>query len=562
MKKMNKKKKIQKEIYKILYELSQATPSKCDLIEQKLREIQQKYPEFEEEIIKSIEQGEKFPRRVAVRAGGISPVKVDELLEKDPKENIEWLLNFKEEEFMGPDRYGLLETIREAVEKDFEWSWKLVEALYDLKNWISDIWSKIFEGWIIGINSPEQWYKALKFLKENPELYKNHHWSISFLLSEAIEKNNAFTTEVIPPAIALANQLWDVLENRDTRDNRQFINKETDWLSKAVSHSGGSIALFWLKALSKMISEKKSNSKSLPQEFVQFYQKISKNESLATQMARVIFASQLHFFYNINPEWTRQNLIPFFNWSKDKTIAEQVWHGFLFWGILNEDLITEMMPYYRATFRFSKEFPQQYREKFCNHLAVIAIFYPKNPLEDSWLKEFLEIAELEDRLEFTRQLGWQLEELNERVLTDLWNRWLSQYLTKRIRGRPVRLEAKEAGVIAGWAPEMGPVFEEFVDKICEFTSLELEEHHWIYRRIKEKEIDKKYPEQIIKLLSKIVPFEKHSWYCDDLIEILNNLTKSNIAKSKTNLTKLKEICGELIKLGCQIPDEIINFFQT
>ncbi len=111
-------------IYNLLSWLHQAAPD-CSLASQRLEAIQQIHPHF------SPREYPDLDHWISSRGGLVgddSPVTVDELLAKNPKEEIDWLLTYQEQGDWGSRRGHLLAVVTKAVARSFEWSWELVQA--------------------------------------------------------------------------------------------------------------------------------------------------------------------------------------------------------------------------------------------------------------------------------------------------------------------------------------------------------------------------------------------------------------------------------------------------
>ena len=106
-------------------------------------------------------------------------------------------------------------------------------------------------------------------------------------------------------------------------------------------------------------------------------------------MGRVVLASQVHFLFDVDQDWTREHIVPLFDWTQDQRRAEQAWHGYLLWGRWSEPLLASLLPYYEQTFTRLAAFPDRLRDRFCLHLAEIAIFSSSHPAEQNWIREFL-----------------------------------------------------------------------------------------------------------------------------------------------------------------------------
>jgi len=65
--------------------------------------------------------------------------------------------------------------------------------------------------------------------------------------------------------------------------------------------------------------------------FSQIFHLICIDKSNAFDQGKVIVASRAMALYRVDPTWTKNNLVPLFDWDKNERVASIVWNGFL-WG--------------------------------------------------------------------------------------------------------------------------------------------------------------------------------------------------------------------------------------
>ncbi|MCK4819519.1 hypothetical protein KA005_27375, partial [bacterium] len=112
------------EVYNLMCWLKTADPA-CPHAGRAFQEIQKANIEF-----KQREHPDFHHWSGGVRMRGHeSPSTVEELLAKEPVDQLNFLLTFKGNFFDGPDRAGLLNAITQAVQRDFYWGYSLSQAL-------------------------------------------------------------------------------------------------------------------------------------------------------------------------------------------------------------------------------------------------------------------------------------------------------------------------------------------------------------------------------------------------------------------------------------------------
>jgi hypothetical protein len=111
-------------------------------------------------------------------------------------------------------------------------------------------------------------------------------------------------------------------------------------------------------------------------------------ESYSHGLARAVLASQAHFLHSVDREWTVEVLLPVMNWEGDLLKARQAWDGFLSWGRLNPTLVDDLLPMYESAFPHLSVF-ERLRDRFAEHLSVVASLASARPVETGWLLRFV-----------------------------------------------------------------------------------------------------------------------------------------------------------------------------
>ena len=210
--------------------------------------------------------------------------------------------------------------------------------------------------------------------------------------------------------------------------NKVIVESES-WLTKAINHPGGKIVEFWLDALSRIRAEAGESWDGIPSKFKSNFHKVLTETSYAAELGRVVLASQLHFLFALEADWTRENILPLLDWDTNLKQAQQAWHGFLSWGRWNEDLLSDLLPLYEKTFaHLSTDLgSSELRDHFSGHIASIAIYGSTNPVQDGWLGRFLKAVDSKERKNWAFHIRILLQDMQENIAQNLWERWLKEY---------------------------------------------------------------------------------------------------------------------------------------
>ncbi len=539
------KDKDQYEIYNLLTWLSKADPG-CTIVSKRLEKIKKANPDF---------CPSEYPDLYSWGFVGfhsvISPITKEELLKTEPADAIDFLLCYSEDNFRGPSREGLLNTITEAVSHSFDWSWRLVETIQSKKepDIYLDLWESLIRGWQRSSLTEQQWVQVLNLINGHLQLTELGS-TVTDLLKQAVTEQQA----TVPPSCltlveSIADKLW---AESSAKSPEEMKSVSDNWLDVAINSIQGEVVEIWLHTLSKRRAEVAKTWSGIPTEFKARFEAVLSGKSVAAQLGRVLLASQIQFLFALDPDWVEVNVLPLLDWSINENRAEQAWHGYLVWGRWNNAMLPKLLPLYKQTFtNFKNKLPIRLRESFCRHLAQIAIFSTEDPLKDGWLWDFLKTVDAADRKIWAAAVRYELDSVGDESAKGLWDRWMSKYWSNRITGVPVPLTPDELEEMVYWATELTTVFPEVVDRICASSAPRLKNTN-LYHILKERQFDLKHPVALTKLLIHLLsnaaePF----WQCTDVENLVRALIKTPVERSE-----LIRVCHQLARLGCDNAAEL------
>lgn len=473
--------------------------------------------------------------------GHESPVTLDELLVKEPADQLEFLLTYQGKQFDGPDRAGLLNLIVQATQQNFEWGIKLSTALIRSEAWDTDLWNHILRGWEDGLEEDENLITVLRLLSNTTELFR-HGYHISTLIEKRFNEKKEISEEAIALAIKVAEMLFDHLEGLPEEETEV----PTDWLQRTINHPGGKLAQFWLQILARERKAVGDSWTGIPDVPRRCLEKMTTGVSLEAQLARVFITSQLYFMFYSDAPWTIQHVVPLLDWS-DPERARQCWDGYLFWGRYGENTLPHVMPHYCKTFHVLNILPDAQRRRFSEHMASIAVYSSINPLENGWLNEFMKIVEESDRVEWARHVEHILRGVKDDAAKLLWEQWLGKYWHRRILGQPVALSTAESREMVEWTACLGSVFDKAVKLVCDFPAPEVSDTY-MFHLMNEKNFAQQHTEQVARLLIHLIPKMTKSWMCHELVPLAKALRDAGL-----DSRLLAKVQDALVTLGCNVP---------
>lgn len=466
--------------------LLQAKPD-CPLIEAALAPIKAEYPEW----LSSDHPDLTHWVGSADWVGSQSPWSVDQLLAKEPCEQLDELLAFKGNRFDGPDRDGLIAAIREACKQQVRWAFALAEVLAERSLWSSDLWPAVIRGWQEAELTVDDW-RAVLVTSAKPELHVSHTYDVANLLYSIVrDGGKPFALDLLEQANAVALPVWQAL---DLNERDEDID---DWLSRAINRPAGVIVEFWINGLSLLMRGKSGPERTLPDNYRQWFTMVVQDSTVKGALGRSLLASQTAFLFGLDKSWTQQHIVSLFSDADRKKFA-QAWDGFLVWGRLYPALVDALMPAFIAALaRLDVGFPDR-RRRFVEFYTALTVFHVADPTQQL-LPALFQYGSAEDRISFASHLGYFLRQMQPTAKQQLWDRWLCRYWQERLQAVPAALDEAEIRKMLEWLPHLGDSFPEAVSLAVRSPAIRIEHSHSLYD-LRENDLVTRYPTETAELL--------------------------------------------------------------
>ena len=303
----------------------------------------------------------------------------------------------------------------------------------------------------------------------------------------AQREQNAIPDDLMPLAQRVSERIWKTALEDSPPENT--LHK--DWLSTAINRPGGDLAKFWLSRVSAERRQAGESWKGIPQAIADSLRLVIRGSSGAAVHARVVLASQLHYFFSLDAPFAQAELLPLFGWKADSAKAEQCWHGFLIWGRWLQGFTEQLLPQFNETVNRAAQLPEDIRQGLVNHIAGLALFRIDNPLADGWFMAIVKNLAEPD----LERLAWTIDRSLDQTATEtaehVWTRWLKEYWKLRLLGTPRPLIGKEANETACWALSVGCYFPEAVRLVSEMGNAVSFEHTPLIYRIERERVGQK-----------------------------------------------------------------------
>lgn len=423
--------------------------------------------------------------------GSESPWSVEQLLTREPREQLDDLLDFKRNRFDGPSRDGLLVNVREACKQNALWAFALAQALAERALWPSDLLPALIRGLQESDLTMDGWHELLT-LASDPALQLAHAYDVTNLLYALVKDGGKpFALDLLGQANTIAIRTWQALEvNAQDEDI-------DDWFSRAINQPAGVIVEFWINGLSLLVRSTTGAARVMPESYRGWFTLVVQDATSKGGMGRSLLASQTAFLFGLDEAWTRQYVIPLFS-DPDRQKFAQAWSGFLVWGRLYPALVEALVPAFLAALPRRATELHDHRRRFIEFYTTLAVFHVSDPTQQLLLMLF-QHGSLEDRVAFVSRIGYYLRQMQEAAVQHLWDGWLSRYWHDRLQGVLAALEEAEIRKMLEWLPHLGNAFPDAVALAIRSPAIQIE-HSLVLRELLESELVTRFPTETAELL--------------------------------------------------------------
>lgn len=423
--------------------------------------------------------------------GPQSPWSVDELLASQAADQLDTLMNFEGKTFLGPDRAGLIEAVREATKTNGAWGFSLANALESRSLWSSDLWPAVMRGWSEADLDVQAWRDLLSVVS-NAEICAFHAHDIANLLF-AIVRNQGrpFATEIFSEADAVALETWNSLDHTDANE------EVDDWLQLAINRPAGVLAEFWINSLSLRLTGVTGSERVLPDSYRARFNMMIEDRTVNGSFARSVLAGQAGFLFGLDEAWVKEYLLPLFL-DGDAKRFRQAWDGFLVWGRMYPALAEALVPAcLTAMERLHKDLVPR-RQNFIELFATLSVFHVQDPRKDL-IPALFKYGDAEDRVAFSSYLGYMLKHLASEAKQQLWNGWLQQYWVQRNEAVPAPLSNDERVQMLDWLLDLDEVYPAAVKLSIDWPPVKFE-HSSLLFQLRESDLPIRFPTETASLI--------------------------------------------------------------
>lgn len=416
-------------------------------------EMQEKHPH-----LKPKRPGSEEPFHVRSRTMG-EVIDFEKILSESPARWISPLIAQKRPERSDFDLDEKIHALMGAVSRNPDWGFEAQKFLVEQNVQEPAFWNQLFNGWREAKLDSQQWHQLIHSFSELPDWLPCAEGIAEILSAATRRAESAMPRELFDKAFTLSQRIFLVLVRKGP-----FIKEvPEDWLGLAINRAGGEIAQFWLQYLANLKEKQADDWKGLPVEVKSLFGTVLASTTDEAKLARIVLASQLHYFFFLDADFATESLIPLFDWQKDPDQATQSWQGFLIWGKWRTGFLDLLLPLYHQTRDHIVKLSEMAQESFVQHIAGIAVHGVDQPWVDAWLPRYISVFQVSQRQKLAQTLRQILEVMSPEASSQLWNRWLKIYWKNRISGAPEPLDAAEVSDMTSWPLSLKDHFPEAVE---------------------------------------------------------------------------------------------------
>jgi hypothetical protein len=409
--------------------------------------------------------------------GPHSPLSAEELMAMPAADAATYLRDYQPgpHVFHSPDRSGLMTTFGQAAVAQTEWSLGVANALIAEDVWDAELWRRLLGAWRSPSLGDDAWRRVLNLVETHAEIGTSSPLATANFIEDSMDRAGLSNEEL--QSLELIGERLFAASNVVPPGVHQ--NGTIDWLTSAINHPAGQVAMAWIKGISKRMTAARDEWPGLAEDHRQRFEALLGGTGHNAQLARVVFASQAHFLFSVDRVWTQAHIMPLFDWNADPARALQAWSGFLVWGRWNAALFEGMQPFVIQTFSHMNELGDQ-KSSFLTRLAGVAAYSQANPWQNNgWLFQYITLTGAEDRAEWAREFGRSVESFSADGARDLWNRWVAAYWDARVLGVPQPLADVERQAMVRWLCAFQVLFTSVVERVLAVLPTSLD-HHAFY----------------------------------------------------------------------------------
>lgn len=438
----------------------------------------------------------------AVWVADKSPLTNQEMMEMSVEKLTAFLLDYKEDVFGGPTRWGLLNTLSECVENNLQWAIRLTDYFHTQEIDNVEIWDGLFRGLEkadLSIEEALSWCTVIHRVADViPNVKEAAHFLWKVLQNEKMKQIFKAHEQVL---FDLSIKLW----------NRRNTAKpsETRLIDKALNTATGVVLMCWIYMVSY------SDNEGIPELYLARFEEALQLNSWEHEVVVCILAGHFNFLCYRDRVWCIAHFEPMLTGENKKTYIS-AWEGIIYFSRrISKDTADIMAPIYLNAVKNINWLKGEARDGFIELYLTLLIFVVEKPTL-KYIPEFYKTATEEIRNQFVKAIGHRLKDMDSEIKLSWWNKWLKRFLENRKANKPVELPESECSTLFMLLPHLDFAFEDAVKILCK-GSIPSSLDNMFWYELEEEKLASDYSHSIAKLLFTLLNSIKDLGFEKDLI---------------------------------------------
>jgi hypothetical protein len=400
---------------------------------------------------------------------------------------------------------------RERCQKDFPRAAAALLALARSDQWPVARWSTAFQVWAEPALLDRSWRRFATLLAAAPDRFlRDSNHGISWWVeaqAKAFDRHESAFFTLVDRIVRLHRE-----EHMDIRDNiiGQAINHP-------IGHAVEALFRWWYR-------QPLRDRQGLSVAFSATAREISDTTAISYRLGRVLLGANVIALYRVDPQWTRQHVLPLFDWERSFSEARGIWMGFLWSPRLYLPFVAEIKAMFLATARHSEGLGE-HGEQYAGLLTYAGLEATELFTRAEFSTAFAALGE-RGRTRSARTLVDALEGADEQR-SDYWqNRvrpFIELYWPRGSALRTPAISEQFARVCVASGQSFPTAFETLRDWL-----LPSHQHDLLPYRLEESGLCTSYPETALALLAAVIS-DDLQWPPQGLRECLEQIRQGDAA---------------------------------
>jgi hypothetical protein len=510
------------------------TTDACEELNEHLDTILREYPTFKPQKRQDLTHWMSDIKREKMS----SPWSFEEAHSSDPIRFIDEILSYLSNVDVVHKGPGL-STIKEVAKSEFNWGLNLALTLHKRSEYPIEVFAVLIDAWAELELTEEQVTLVLDVISAACHLTDPFAFrAADFLLKTLRKADKGVIPEMRERMDSIASTLWS------NQDMAAPIESDEDWYGRAINHTSGVLAEYWLYSLSACRSTDDNKETGISPKYEDALTIILNDESVCGVMGKSILAGQIPFLLDVDEQWVCEHLVPLLLDPSNSIVYQAVWHGFLTQGRLTPSTQAVMIDVFSSSVVAWMDSEDHWFTRFIGFYTALAFYFIENPFSNDWISTLFNAGGVKVRIEFAKAALQFISEMTEAELHELVNRWLLDYMKARLKGIPAPLDnVEERLAMFNWLPSLLIVSPEIAELYLGFPTDNLTQCNWIFEYL-EKELQNTHPEFTARLILHLGSSNVAASLVYDLSRLLGSLNREELNEGiRVALLELEaEIC--------------------